>query len=148
LPLRFGSTLAGEQELRELLTMRRAEFAAALASVRGRVEIGVRAIVPAPPEQPADSGRAYLTAKLERTRAAARVGEDIHAELAPLASDSTYRLIGEPHPTFAGAYLVDRDAVDRFRQAVDAARAARPQLALACTGPWPPFSFTEPKEAV
>jgi hypothetical protein len=48
---------------------------------------------------------------------------------------------------FSGAYLVDRARVDEFRRAVETARAARPSVAVACTGPWPPFSFTRPLEA-
>jgi hypothetical protein len=148
LPLRFGSTLADELELRELLAARHDEFAAALAAVRGRVEIGVRASAPdvsngTRPEPP-ESGRAYITAKLERRRAAARMGEDLHAELASLACASTFRLMADPQPVFSGAYLVDRTRIDEFRRGVEAARAARPGIALACTGPWPPFSFTEP----
>ena len=152
LPLRFGSTLPGEHELRELLSARHAEFAAALASVRGRVEIGVRASAPSPPKGPesvageSTSGYAYLAAKLERRRAAARMGEDLHAELAALARASSFRLIADPRPEFAGAYLVDRERVDEFRRGFEAARDARPGLALACTGPWPPFSFTESLE--
>jgi hypothetical protein len=148
LPLRFASTLAGEVELRELLTARHAEFAAALAAVRGRVEIGVRAsALGAAVAAPAESGRAYLAAKLERRRTAARMSEDLHAELASRACASTFSLRAEPRPGFSGSYLVDRTRVDEFRRGVDAARAARPEIALACTGPWPPFSFTEPLEA-
>src|SRR5689334_10184468 len=63
LPMRFGSVLAGEGELEELLATRRDEFRVALARVRGRVELGVRAKLPAEPSTP-EGGRAYLTAKL------------------------------------------------------------------------------------
>jgi hypothetical protein len=151
LPLRFGSTLADELELRELLTARHDEFAAALAAVRGRVEIGVRASAPdsagdTETNATAGTGHAYLAAKLERRRAAARIGEDLHAELASLACASTFHLVGDPRPQFSGAYLVDRVRIDEFRRGVEAARAARPGIALACTGPWPPFSFTESLE--
>ena len=152
LPLRFGSTLAGEADLRELLNDRGQEFAAALAAVRGRVEMGVRAVGEAPdppvaePRAPAGSGRAYLGVKLERRRAAAELGEAIHREVGPLARSSTFKLVTDPEPVFAGAYLVDRDDVEAFRARCDQARAARPGLELACTGPWPPFSFSEPME--
>ena len=143
LPMRFGSVLAGEHELEALLTTRRDEFRVALARVRGRVEFGVRARLPADASEP-ESGRAYLTAKLATRRRAA----DLHADLAPLAADSTYRVTSEPQAEFAGSYLVDRDRVDGFRHAFEAMCAERPQLALTCTGPWPPFSFTRPKEAL
>ncbi len=146
LPMRFGSTIGDEGELRELLTERHEQFARALAIVRGRVEIGVRATAPpddGDAERTPASGREYLAAKLERRRAAARMGEDLHAELASLSRASRFRLIADPRPVFAGSYLVDRAQVDTFRRGFEAARAARPGLALACTGPWPPFSFTD-----
>jgi hypothetical protein len=152
LPLRFGSTLASELELRELLIARAKEFAAALATVRGRVELGVRASVRAaeagaPVAESAVSGRAYLEAKLARRRAAARLGESLHAELVAAARASTFRLHADPRPEFAGAYLVDREQVEDFRRRVEAARDARPEVELACSGPWPPFSFTGPAAA-
>jgi hypothetical protein len=145
LPLRFGSTLAGEPELRELLEARHSEFAAALRAVRGRVEIGVRASADEPvAEQPApEDGRAYLEGKLARRRAAADIGEQLHAELAARACASTFKLLAEPRPAFSGAYLVERERVAEFRRAVDALRRARPGVEVACTGPWPPFNFTE-----
>jgi hypothetical protein len=152
LPLRFGSTLAGEPELRDLLAARHDEFSAALASVRGRVELAVRASAPAaadgaePAGGPAEDGRAYLAAKLERRRAAARMGDELHAQLAPRAAASTFTATAEPRPAFSGAYLVDRARMEEFRRGFEEVRAARPDLALACTGPWPPFSFTEPLE--
>jgi hypothetical protein len=134
---------------------RHGEFATALASVRGRVEIGVRATAngaapasgTAPGAAAEGSGRAYLARKLEQRRAAARIGEHLHAELTAVASAATFRLAADPRPMFAGSYLVERDRVDEFRRAVEAAGAARPELAVACTGPWPPFSFTQPLEA-
>jgi hypothetical protein len=141
LPMRFGSVLAGEDELEELLTARRDEFSVSLARVRGRVELGIRARLPAETSKP-ESGRAYLAAKLATRRSAA----DLHAELAPLAADSTYRVTSDPEPGFAGSYLVDRDRLDAFRRAFDAMRAERPQLGLTCTGPWPPYSFTRAEE--
>ena len=149
LPMRFGTRLEDEQELRELLIERAPGFAAALAAVRGKVELGVRATIEPEPGTPAPpaSGRAYITGKLERRRAAARLGETLHAELGHLASASTFKLVGDPRPVFAGSYLVERGRVEAFRQGFEPARAARPGVELACTGPWPPFSFTDPLEA-
>jgi hypothetical protein len=152
LPLRFASTLPGEEELADLLSARAYEFGAALAAVRGRVEMGVRATVDPgsireiEPPVTFGGGRAYLAAKLERRRAAARLGEAIHDDLGPLARASTCKLVTDPQPVFAGAYLIDRDDVAGFRERCDRARTAWPGVELACTGPWPPFSFAEPME--
>jgi hypothetical protein len=41
------------------------------------------------------------------------------------------------------AYLVDRDAVGGFTARVDALQREHPELAVLCTGPWPPYSFAE-----
>ena len=148
LPLRFGSTLRDAEALRDLLRERELEFATAIAAVRGRVEMGVRASVAAEEApRPDGSGRAYLEAKLARRRAAAQLGESLHTELSPLARAATYTLALEPRPTFAGAYLVERDQAVSFRSRCDEAAAAHPEVELACTGPWPPFSFAQAVEA-
>ena len=41
----------------------------------------------------------------------------------------------------SAAYLVPRDGVDDFRGEVVKLERAHPDLALVCTGPWPPYSF-------
>ena len=149
LPLRFGSTLAGEGDLEDLLSSRADEFKAALTVVRGRVEMGVRASIGSPGPQPAMrpvSGSAYLELKLARRRIAAELGEEIDAELSPLARASTVKLLIDPRPAFAGAYLVDRDQVADFRSRCSDVGAARPDVQVACSGPWPPFSFAEAVE--
>jgi len=40
------------------------------------------------------------------------------------------------------AHLVDSDSVERFTERVAGLQAAQPALAILCTGPWPPYSFT------
>jgi hypothetical protein len=115
LPMRFGTVLEDEHEVRSLLLTRRKELREMLARVRGRVEFGVRG------EQPkATSGRDYLNAKLETRRSL--------APLAELAVDTRVRRKDT-------AYLVDSDLAAAFRE------RAR-SLKLALSGPWPPYSFT------
>ena len=41
------------------------------------------------------------------------------------------------------AYLVERGQVDAFVTAVRRLQEDRADLALVCTGPWPPFSFVD-----
>jgi hypothetical protein len=41
------------------------------------------------------------------------------------------------------AYLVDRDAVDRFVALVRRLEESHAHLNMVCTGPWPPYSFAE-----
>jgi hypothetical protein len=142
LPVRFGTALEDEDELRALLESRAGEFAAALELVRGRVELGVRARYRIARQDPRpESGRAFVAQKLARRRAAQDVADSLHAELAGRASEAVARVLGDPEPQFAGAYLVERSGVDGFRAQVDELRARRPSLDVVCTGPWPPYSF-------
>ena len=139
LPARFGSVLDGEDELRALLADRAEEFVAALETVRGRVEIGVRARPRSVPDVPAPAtGRAYVERKLARLRAARAVQDDMHDPLAASSHAAVARVLAEPEPEFAGAYLVDRDTVDAFCERVEEVADGRE---VVCTGPWPPYSF-------
>jgi hypothetical protein len=116
LPMRFGSVVGDEAEIRSLLLERRSELKRLLAHVRGRVEFGVRRDLPAV----AGSGREYMQTKLESQRTV--------APLAELAVDTRVRAKDT-------AYLVDRGLADTFRERVRG-------MKLAFTGPWPPYSFT------
>ena len=115
LPMRFGTVVGDEREIRSLLLKRRRELRDLLAHVRGRVEFGVRG-----EQAKASSGREYMDARLEASRPP--------AQLAELAADTRVR----PKEV---AYLVDRDLAGAFRE-----RARNMKLAL--SGPWPPYSFT------
>jgi hypothetical protein len=142
LPLRFGSLLASEHALRSLLRTREDEFCDALDFVRDRVEVSVRARLDVPDSATTPrSGRAYLAAKLERRRVAEQLASTLHSELAPFARASTFRAIERPDPELAAAYLVDRERLDEFMLRAREFDARRPEAGLACTGPWPPFSF-------
>ena len=139
LPMRFGTRLADDDALREKLAVRQQEFLTALDRVRGRVEIGVRAMQPLAAQEvtatPAPSGRAYIEGKLRNGREATAV----HEPLAALAAASTRHAVHRPDELLRASYLVDRAAVAGFRAAVE--RVQRPDLAVLCTGPWPPYSF-------
>jgi gas vesicle protein GvpK/gas vesicle protein GvpL/GvpF len=77
--------------------------------------------------------RATLTAALDRVSGAVELSvhgpPEVQEQLHDLARDTVER----PGRV---AYLVDRDQVDAFR-----ARVA--ELQATCTGPWPPYSFSE-----
>jgi hypothetical protein len=150
LPVRFGTTVADEQELRRLLGARRAECVAALELVRDRVELGVRVLWDpraAESHAPADeSGSAYLRAKLEAQRSAQTRAAELHAALSEQAVASRRRVLPTPRLLLSGAYLVDRDGVDGFLAAADRLAVAGTDLQLVCTGPWPAHNFATPAE--
>lgn len=156
LPLRFGTKVADEARLATVLEERRDEFKAALRRVRGAVELGVRARVRANPSRvpasaaaqgaPAGPGTGYMLGRLESERQLADVAARIHGPLAALARRSTHRPAGATAGAFKAAYLVDRERVERFRGRVEELTQEIEGATLTCTGPWPPYSFTDVTE--
>jgi hypothetical protein len=138
LPVRYGTRVADERAAAAAVAGRGGELRARLERVRGAVELAVRArpreTEAAPPA--ARSGREYLAARLGRSRAAVA----LHEPLAALARASAIQPGDE---LLRAAYLVDRAAVAAFADRVGELQRAHPQLALVCTGPWPPYSFAE-----
>jgi hypothetical protein len=142
LPMRFGTRLAGEADLRDLLEARGREFARVLDGVRGRVELSVRvAGDDATPQGQPSSGAEYMRRRIDARRRSDQIAALVHRPLAHLAERST----SEPSPgrgfLMAGSYLIEEERVDRFTDRVHELQRAHPALALTCTGPWPPYSF-------
>jgi Gas vesicle synthesis protein GvpL/GvpF len=147
LPLRFGTLLAGEGDLRRSLAERHGELVRGLERVRGRVELSVRVLGREGPE-PAPGqvgGREYLLGRRAALQRAERAAGEVHEPLAALAREARLRAPATPPAIFAAAYLVDRGGVDEFKDRVRALAAARHDLSIVGTGPWPPYTFvTEP----
>jgi hypothetical protein len=150
LPARFGSRLADDAAARSALMSDAPHLKPALDRIRGAVELGVRAEPPGSEDSRAtpDPGRgpgtapgtAYLQALAERDRLA----RDVLRRLEPLeavARSTRLGLGGSPSLPVRAAFLVDRARVGEF--ATVAARLAEEHtdLAIAVTGPWPPYSF-------
>lgn len=159
LPVRFGTLLADEAAVQNVLAEHYADFVAGLDRVRGRVELSLRVLweedTPSPQPSPArggggerGDGRAYLMARLEegcqrrawRQRAEA-LADEFHAPLAQLAAESTRQVLITPRLLLTAAYLVERDRVTAFRREVEALSADYPTLRFLCTGPWPAYNF-------
>jgi hypothetical protein len=153
LPMRFGSKLADDDALREVLAARQQEFLASLDRVRGRVEVGVRAMQP-PGAQPATgapavalpapvamTGRAYLEGKLRNGRRIEHEAATLHEPLAKLAVDVSRQPARAPDELLRASYLIEAAALARFRGTVERLQRAHPGVAILCTGPWPPYSF-------
>jgi hypothetical protein len=119
LPVRYGTRFDDEAAAARAVEERRGDFDAALRRVRGAVELSVRVIAVGEPRDPVP----------------------VHEALAALARASARRPArGE---LLRAAYLVDREAVGRFSDAVGRLQGENPDLRLLCTGPWPPYSFAE-----
>jgi Gas vesicle synthesis protein GvpL/GvpF len=146
LPVRYGTRLEDEGSVARVVEERRGELAAALDRVRGTVELSVRVVTtdarPADVSADASSGAEYLRLRASADARRDRAARALHEPLAGLARASVE---GRPrqHELFRAAYLIERDAVERFAGAVARLQAETPGLAILCTGPWPPYSFVE-----
>jgi Gas vesicle synthesis protein GvpL/GvpF len=148
LPVRFGTRLDDETAAARALGERHRELAGALDRVRGAVELSLRMIG----ERPDDGDRAsgaltgadYLRAKARSAAAHEEAVRMVHRPLSGDARASTELPSREPAELLRAAYLVERDRVDSFVDHVTCLQAAHPHVRLLCTGPWPPYSFTEP----
>ena len=149
LPMRYGTVLADAAAATAQLAARRDEFARALDRVSGAAEVSVRAAeVTRPTDEPPISDRssvgvAYLETTAAAARRAAAVGRAIHQPLALAARASIVRNRRRAGELLTAAYLVERTHVAAFGELVGDLQDRHPELALLCTGPWPPYSFTE-----
>jgi Gas vesicle synthesis protein GvpL/GvpF len=141
LPARFGRGFRDEAALREAIEGRAASLREALAQVRGRVEVGVRVLGAEPAPPAAESGRAYMEARLARAEEAERLARELHEPLAALARAATRTVGATPRLLLSGAYLVEPGELDAFRGRVAELEATHPELTFVSTGPWPPYSF-------
>jgi Gas vesicle synthesis protein GvpL/GvpF len=146
LPAQFGSMLADEDAVRELLRRRRRDLLARLLSVRGAVEIGIRASwlghVDGVPDSRPPSGASYLRDRFELRQSARRVASVLEP-LTSLARGSRRSLVPQPELPVLDAYLVDRVRVREFVAMVEQLGDRLEDVELVCTGPWPPYSFAE-----
>ncbi|HEY4276735.1 MAG TPA: GvpL/GvpF family gas vesicle protein [Conexibacter sp.] len=148
LPARFGSSLETEQAVHELLRDRRERFLARLACVHGRVEVGVRAMrlgaaEPEHAEAARSSGRDYLLAKLRERGEAGRLADELDRRLTALSRERRLLLLRQPRELLRAAYLVEPSAVEAVQREVARSEQRSDELAVLCTGPWPPYSFVE-----
>jgi gas vesicle protein GvpL/GvpF len=153
LPMRFGNKLPGDDVLREVLAARQQEFLATLDRVRGRVELGIRAMqplgTPAAKERMLGeasapevmTGRQYLEAKLLNGRRIEREAAAVHEPLSTLAVAVRRQPPRAPEELLRASYLVETAVVARFRSLVERLQRSHPDVAILLTGPWPPYSF-------
>jgi Gas vesicle synthesis protein GvpL/GvpF len=148
LPVRFGTVLQNEAAAASVLTDRRGELARALSAIRGSVEISVRVLAtaekPAPPApRRSGNGAEYLRARAQTVAGQERVARAISDPLVAAARCHVKRRTTVPGELLRAAYLVRREDVGAFVRLVGELQDDNPTLRLLCTGPWPPYSFTE-----
>lgn len=154
LPVRYGTTLADEAQVQQLLAKREADFVADLALVAGRVEMGLRVLWD-PPANPSvvteahpSSGRHYLQQQLQKHKAEEALrargqafGQALNFALQPLVIQWQARVLLTERLLLSAAYLVERKLVDAFQTQVALLEQTYPDLAFLTTGPWPAYHF-------
>ncbi len=164
LPFRFG-TRAAPERLAEYAASNEAALAAALARVRGCVEMSVKLLEKAKGEgkaEPEGAGRgagvdeaaavgrgtAFLLRKRREVlgeEEARRRAEELAAWLASgvgeLARESAVRVSPSEAIVVRAAHLVGRARVGEYRVRLRELGAARAGTRLLTSGPWPPYSF-------
>ena len=146
LPAQFGRVLADDDAVRAMLCRRRRGLLAKLEGVRGAVELGLHARrqsgTDPSPDPRWESGVAYLRDRLE-TRQSARLLAHELDPLSALARSSRRALVPQPDLPVLHAYLVDRGRVGEFVALVEELGGCLDGVELVCTGPCPPYSFTD-----
>lgn len=143
LPLRFGTTLGDTDELGEILARDRETFGDSLMRVRDCVELAVRVRLPGDQPRHADSGRAYVDARLATKRSQDSIARRTLAPLSEMATAATHQRNSADTQLVSASFLVPRDRIDQFVNMVDRLQTHHPELTLSCTGPWAPYSFVE-----
>lgn len=136
LPVRFGTAVRDEAELRKLIAPLAPQLRKALALTRNRRQMTVR-VRGVRDDAPRTSGRAYLAARVK----AARVPEAdvVRKAVAPLVIAEQ---LSEAKPPFLGAlhHLIESRDVNKYAKAVAAVQRDEPGRFLV-SGPMPPFAF-------
>jgi hypothetical protein len=153
LPARFGEAFADEAALAGRLEPREREIAAALALVRGCVQMTLRVFgEPEPAPEPASEGESaggpgtrHLAARRRQREWAHSLPEidPLRAALQPLlCAERIERHGGAPGPLVGTAYhLIPRAQAGAYLEVLEAARGRIGGRRVAATGPWPPYAF-------
>lgn len=144
LPVRFGTTVADLEELRGWVAQHEEAWQERLRAVSGCCELLVHVDLTTPadpgPASAGLSGREYLMRRAEVVRARQAVREEIREVLRPsLREDRVLTGTGADRM----AVLVPEPRAPQVRADLERWAGDRPELELAVTGPWPPFSFCE-----
>ncbi len=149
LPARFGEAFADEAALAGRLDPREREIAAALALVRGCVQMTLRVFgdpEPDPEPEPVSGGPGtrHLAARRRQREWAHSLPEidPLRAALNPLLRAERIERHGAPGPLVGTAYhLIPRAQAGAYLEALEAARGRIGGRRIAATGPWPPYAF-------
>ncbi len=145
IPMRYGSLFDNETQIIQWLDKNLTHYKELLQKLNGCVEMGIRLLLPTPPEPPTitRSGRNYLTAR-----------QNYYSD-----KDQQQNLIKQINNQFSGCFrytkhcaenrylslyfLVPKNQVEKFRSLFQTMDKKHKQL---LSGPWPPYNFVISEE--
>ena len=150
LPLRFGTLVEDAAACRRLLMRHHEALRAQLDRVRHCVEFALR--VSGLREEEGTNGVAGGGPGVSYMRALARreagwppsTATFPHDRLAAHATDRLLWPRSASQPDLRASFLVAKPNVSAFLDDISAVQRERPDLGFTCTGPWPPYSFSDP----
>jgi gas vesicle protein GvpL/GvpF len=141
LPARFGTTFGDVEALGAVLAAEHDRLSGQLEDVRGCVELAVRVSLPPSSIPRPRNGREYVSARLTRDRASRAAAERTLVPLQAHALRSHRPSQTSERGELTASYLVRAEAVEGFADQVKVLAQRHSELAVSCTGPWPPYSF-------
>lgn len=153
LPMRFGTVLRDEAEIRSLLQTRRRDLHELLDRLETTCEMGLRIPLPKCPTAQAEPSPgtppsiSYLHERRAHYQRQDSLGERARLSVESLVMEllGTYREWRRLTPSSPGlvrlAFLVERELVGAFEKRVEASAVACSGKQPTLLGPWPPYSF-------
>jgi hypothetical protein len=158
LPARFGSFARDARELRTVLRRRAATLSRALARVRGAEQMNLRVsfqgsgMTRPPARVTSGRGTRYLRTRaghdwpaLAAVRSALAEHSIVRAALVEVHAAPPRTRLG---PIVTIYHLIARGASSEYRKVVLATIAREPGVSAVVSGPWPPYAFTAPADAL
>lgn len=125
-PMQFGMVFESNRTLKNVLRSGRIAFTRALRTVRGNVELGVKAVAPADGDVDTEAIRDAAEAELEPLSESVAEGDQFSERL-----------------VLNRSYLVDRSNQEAFDDAVDRVRETDENATIQYSGPWAPYNFVD-----
>jgi hypothetical protein len=143
LPARFGTTFESTDSLRLALEREAEELECGLARVCGCVELALRVRTLSSDEAPsAAHGHSYVQEMLRARQRQEAILTQTVEPLNEFAVRSKEAATASRDAGVSMSYLVRTHNVEHFCAEVRRIQRENGQLALSCTGPWAPYSFT------
>jgi hypothetical protein len=159
LPARYGSFARDARELRTVLRRRAAALRRALARVSGAEQMNLRlsfedsGLTRPPARVTPGRGTRYLRMRaghdlpaLAAVRSALAEHSIVRAELVEVHAIPARTGLAKPVVTIY--HLIARGASSKYRKAVLGTMAREPGASAIVSGPWPPYAFAAPADAI